>query len=203
MSLVGSELVFDKHQSDEPEQYHTPQSPTLSSVTAAMAINHPPVSPARPAEALFLSGLSSQNISAAALAQQIHRSHRPMSMTSSIQTDDFYTAADELSLSLPFTPTSDLYSDEPFGKDTQVYSSETIYEDDQEHNQDSMSSPIQIEANTNVDAAEKLYGTAKGVWTWGKGIFFVNPFLGMAEAVAGKAVSMAGLSLQTVDTIVV
>jgi hypothetical protein len=55
----------------------------------------------------------------------------------------------------------------------------------------------------HIDAAEKIYDTAKDVWTWGKGIFFVSPFLGIAEGVAGKVVSVAtGESLESVDRVV-
>jgi hypothetical protein len=54
-----------------------------------------------------------------------------------------------------------------------------------------------------VDAAEKVYDTAKGVWAWGKGVIIFSPFLGIAEAVAGKVADMTGNTLESVDHIVV
>lgn len=52
----------------------------------------------------------------------------------------------------------------------------------------------------HVDAAEKIYDAAKDVWSWGKGVFFVSTFLGMAEGVAGNVVRIAtGDSLEAVD----
>lgn len=52
----------------------------------------------------------------------------------------------------------------------------------------------------HVDAAEKIYDTAKDVWAWGKGVIVFSPFLGIAEGVAGKFVNIAtGQSLETVD----
>jgi len=59
---------------------------------------HPPLTPPRPAEQLFMSNLETQNISAAALAQQIHQSFRSPSFRTgtSVATDDFVTAAGSL-----------------------------------------------------------------------------------------------------------
>jgi hypothetical protein len=50
------------------------------------------------------------------------------------------------------------------------------------------------ETTMHVDAAENVYDAAKDVWAWGKGVFFMKPFLGLAEGVAGKVVGMAGIS---------
>jgi len=60
---------------------------------------HPPPTPPRPAEQLFFSNLNTQNISAAALAQQIHLSLRSPSsrMGTSVNTDDFLTAHGSIS----------------------------------------------------------------------------------------------------------
>ena len=55
------------------------------------------------------------------------------------------------------------------------------------------------DAPAHVDAAEKVYDTAKGVWAWGKGVGVLSPFLGLAEATASKAVSMTGNSLESLD----
>jgi hypothetical protein len=56
----------------------------------------------------------------------------------------------------------------------------------------------------HVDAAEKVYGAAKDVWAWGKGVGVISPFLGLAEGVASKVVSTSsGETLESVDRHVV
>lgn len=55
------------------------------------------------------------------------------------------------------------------------------------------------EAPTHVDAAEKVYDTAKNVWAWGKGVGVIKPFLNITENVAGSVVGMAGSNLETLD----
>ncbi|KAL7560839.1 hypothetical protein ACA910_013274 [Epithemia clementina (nom. ined.)] len=60
--------------------------------------------------------------------------------------------------------------------------------------------PIDEEEPMHVDAAEKIYDSVKGVWGWGKGVFIFSPFLGLAEAVAGKVVETAGSSLGGIDS---
>jgi hypothetical protein len=47
--------------------------------------------------------------------------------------------------------------------------------------------------------AEVTYDKVKGVWTWGKGVRIFSPFLGLAEAVAGKVLHVAGSSLEELD----
>jgi len=49
------------------------------------------------------------------------------------------------------------------------------------------------------DAAEHVYEGAKGVWAWGKGVPVFSPFMGLAEAVAGKALEVTGTTLEEVD----
>ena len=60
--------------------------------------------------------------------------------------------------------------------------------------------PVVDDEPMHVDPAEKVYDTMKSVWTWGKGVVIFSPFLGMAEAVAGKVVETAGSSLEGVDS---
>jgi hypothetical protein len=49
------------------------------------------------------------------------------------------------------------------------------------------------------DAASHVYEGAKGVWAWGKGVGIISPFLGIAEAVAGRAVKVVGTDLEEID----
>lgn len=62
---------------------------------------------------------------------------------------------------------------------------------------------IPTEAPQHVDAAEKVYDTAKGVWAWGKGVGIIKPFLGIAEQIAGKAVGATGNTLEGIDGMVI
>jgi hypothetical protein len=55
------------------------------------------------------------------------------------------------------------------------------------------------EVPQHVDAAEKVYDTVKGAWTWGKGVTIFKPFLGVTEAIAGKVVNLVGSDLVSVD----
>lgn len=59
------------------------------------------------------------------------------------------------------------------------------------------------EVPQHVDAAEKVYDTVKGAWSWGKGVTIFKPFLGVTEAIAGKVVSLVGSDLVSVDDAVV
>lgn len=51
----------------------------------------------------------------------------------------------------------------------------------------------------HVDPAERIYETAKGVWAFGKRVFLVGAFMGIAESITGKTLSIAGMSLGKVD----
>lgn len=142
---------------------------------------HAPVSPMRAAEALFLEDMPTQTISAAALAQQIHVRHRPLSLAAtSVATDDFQSAFDD----------THSFLDSPFGKDALTFSRD--HSGEEQEFKESME-------DTHVDAAEKVYENVKGAWAWGKGIVVFSPFMGMAEGVAGKVVEMAGSNLEEVD----
>jgi hypothetical protein len=55
------------------------------------------------------------------------------------------------------------------------------------------------ETTMHVDPAEKAYDAAKGFWAWGKGVFVMKHFLGIAEGLAGKVVGMAGSTLEDLD----
>ena len=299
MSLVGSELdisvdtgygsrsgktkVALDDDVDDNEEISVPDD----SMEQCVMDCHPPPSPPRPAEHLFLSNLNTQNISAAALAQQIHMSLRsPWSSrrgASSVATDDFVTAhgsiyspkstscedddddaddyADIIDNGFDLTDTlPPIVTSTTYNSDLSSPSNNTNYnyaddEDDAESSIDNdnhvfakdvhsrnyrylitpeeelefldatsmstaspatkqppaaaaaVSTPPPVkqdkffptEAPAHTDAAEKVYDTAKGVWAWGKGVTVISPFLGIAETVAGKAVSMAGHSLENID----
>jgi hypothetical protein len=55
------------------------------------------------------------------------------------------------------------------------------------------------ETTMHVDPAEKAYDAAKGVWAWGKGVFVMKHFLGIAEGLASKVVGMTGSTLEDLD----
>lgn len=236
MSLVGSEI--DVSPDNDKYSHRRVVSDDAFTPRGQPEDAHPPPSPLRPAEHLFLSNLDTQHISAAALAQQIHQSHRLSSgwTGTSVATDDFATAVgdgdDSFFGSVVPQPISVRHSDilSPFADDESEDESdsyESIFKKDVLSRNYSPSTLSEVvfqdakmvaptpttpataskffptEAPTHVDAAEKVYDTAKGVWAWGKGVMVFRPFLGLAEGVAGKLVSMVGSNLETLDGAVV
>lgn len=163
---------------------------------------HPPISPASPAESLFLFGLQTSNISATALAQEIRRNYRTGYSAQSIATDDFATAVE----SADDIEDPDSYSF--FGRDVLLTHSrepileDSIEEEDEYHNSSNnmaSTTPTTTTTEKHFDPASHVYDGAKGVWGWGKGVPVVSTFLGITEAVAGKVVGMAGTSLPDID----
>ena len=138
---------------------------------------HPPPTPPGAAEALFMSGLPTHNISAAALAEQIHLRHRPLSLAgTSIATDDFASATDALHSSMLVEHDScdgdnnnhyD-HDDAPFGNDALIHSREAlIIEEDvnmaaKTTTATKTTPTVKKTEAMHVDPAEKIYGTAKG-----------------------------------------
>lgn len=56
------------------------------------------------------------------------------------------------------------------------------------------------EEEAHFDIAQNVYGTIKGVWSWGKTVPVVNTFLGLTEAVASKFVETTiSLDLPTIE----
>lgn len=183
---------------------------------------HPSVSPETPAESFFISPeLRTNNVSAFALASELHRSASKSgrrSGASTLATDDFQSAHDHegdidesaAAARANITPFPIVY-DSLFGKDILVLSRSSIPEDDdndtlQEDEEDTfqdtiMSSPIETTTTTDdhVNAAQVVYEKVKDVWTWGKGLPVVGFFEGITEAVANKVVSVAGTSLEEID----
>jgi hypothetical protein len=175
---------------------------------------HPPLSPARGAESLFLAGLATSNISANALASKLRQSHS--SSASSAQSDDFATCAQNsddlflLSISSDDDkniPDLDSDSDtESINTNTNMATKVSI---DSTSKATKMPKKVDPKASTtaastgeehHMDPATHVYEKAKGVWAWGKGVPIISFGLGIAEAVAGKAVSVAGSSLEDVDS---
>lgn len=148
---------------------------------------HPPVSPKRGSEVLFLDTLDTQTISATALARQIHRSCRVSSGATTTYDDDFQTAYSQHSLSAD--------DQDPFLKDALLHSRDISFTDTTTTDTSAYHDSIM----TTPDVTEKVYEAAKGVWSWGKGVMLLSPFLGLAEGIAGKMVTMAGSSLEQVD----
>lgn len=213
MSLVGSSVnvVTPDHQQLQLHNDHHQLLPSMRAEDDATHLMtsyhtayhdgddaHPPPTPPNAAESLFLSGLHTSSISASALAEQIHQRHRPFSLAgTSIATDDFASATDGLhsSLLVEQDDNSDEHN-EPFGNDALIHSREALVVDDINSNNMAKTTP---EEPMHVDPAEKIYGTAKGVWGWGKGIIIFSPFMGLAEGIAGKIVETAGSNMEDLD----
>lgn len=150
-----------------------------------------PVSPATPFESFFLSPqLRTNQISAYALASQIRSSRSSKSLTS-VATDEFATACESTD-DFRESPTSN--HGNLFGKDVLIISRQPIPEVSYESYEDTIMSD-----ENHFDVAEHVYEGAKGVWVWGKGVSIIKPFLGIAEAVAGKVVGVVGTSLEDID----
>lgn len=166
---------------------------------------HRPLSPATPFESFFLSpDLQTSQISANALASQIRqnsRSYYSGTSLTSVATDEFGTAAenpDDLSTCLPQSKSS---LGNLFGKDIICLSREPIPEVSLEYEDASImtSTTSSTTDKTHYDVVEHVYEGAKGVWAWGKGVAVFKPFLGLAEGVTNKVLSVAGTSLADLD----
>lgn len=167
---------------------------------------HPALSPAAPFESFFISSqLKTSNLSAFALAAQIHRntgrslSGRSNASGISVATDDFAsTCENSCDLNAEEANYIHNYSDYLFGKDVLVHSREPILVIEEINYQDANEDMSTTDEST-VNAAQQAYEGAKGVWTWGKGIPLLGFAEGVAEAVAKKLVSVAGTSFEDID----
>jgi hypothetical protein len=159
------------------------------------------------AERLFFTEmLESDIISASALAQQIHQSHSSFTQSAtSVVTEDIVTdrgGGSRLSESAVaehnqkyFSPRNDHGLAPPGFYDPPVGHNNTH----SPFNSKQTMPASATETTMHVDPAENAYDAAKGVWAWGKGVFVMKHFLGIAEGVAGKVVSMAGSTLEDLD----
>lgn len=147
----------------------------------------------------------------------------PRSITSeSARTDDFASAAEELSVATDF---DDLSVEESQSKDllfNDILGKQAIIEETPETSFEMTSiasettetvveltpTPVETvpdtttaETGPNFDVVENVYEGAKSAWTFGKGIFVFKPFMGVAEDVAVKVLSItAGVtSLEDAD----
>jgi len=180
MSLVGKEL----------EVTHSTVSMTETDEEVSNSdddTNHPPLSPASGAEALFLPGRKTSSISANALARELNRNHRSFMTTSTVATDDYASAYDNLDdLNLKY------YEEKQ--------APAPIYEFEEDPTMSSSAPSTSSNASeVNVNAAEQIYGAAKNVWGWGKQQIVIKTFLGITEAVAGKVVGVVGTDLEEID----
>jgi hypothetical protein len=161
----------------------------------------PPVSPAKGAESLFLAGLTTAQISAEALAKRLRKgSSSKLSSGYSAQSEDFLTAAGTVD-DLDYDSSDE---DEILGKDALLYS--RISEIDSvcssiapEKVTSAKKMPTSTSQEPHPDVTTHVYEGAKGVWAWGKGVPVVSLGLGIAEAVASKAVSVVGTDFEEID----
>jgi hypothetical protein len=178
-------------------------------------------------ESWLLGNLPTQNISASALAQELNQRHRHNASSTSC---DEYKSAYTAEFKSTRSDNSDHFStaqeeeveESIFSKDAFSYSREAPIEVKEEPERITQErtmaaktvsakkttiAPVpapsgEMEQPLYVDPAEKIYGTAKGVWGWGKGIIIFSPFLGVAEGIAGKVMQTVGSSLADVDSAV-
>jgi len=184
---------------------------------------HRPPTPKTGIESFFLGELPTHNVSAAALAQEL-KSNRHSHNSLSAHTDDFKTAnqASCVSDHSSYACADDDYDEKSdpnlFSKDALVYSRELSIESEEPERTATANkertmattvttttpvdtTPVEdVEEPMNIDPAEKIYDTAKGVWGWGKGIIIFSPFMGIAEGIAGKMVETVGSSMEDVDS---
>eukprot|EP00542_Grammatophora_oceanica_P004651 CAMPEP_0194065538 /NCGR_PEP_ID=MMETSP0009_2-20130614/85524_1 /TAXON_ID=210454 /ORGANISM="Grammatophora oceanica, Strain CCMP 410" /LENGTH=324 /DNA_ID=CAMNT_0038718395 /DNA_START=553 /DNA_END=1527 /DNA_ORIENTATION=- len=74
------------------------------------------------------------------------------------------------------------------------------FEDSTAATEDTMMTSNKTEEEKSVDAATTVYESVKNVWTWGKGVPVIGFGEGVAEAVAGKVLGLAGTSIPELDT---
>lgn len=163
---------------------------------------HPSLTPPTAAEQLFMGTVDSTNISAAYLAHQIHISSAAKSYGTTA-TDDFETAAGSTTsgFASPLLVYSNDSSDESDNDSYSAYHKDVL---SRNYETTTMSSTTNkkifpTEAPQHVDAAEKVYDTAKGIWAWGKGINVVKNVLELTEGGAKNIVGMTGNTLEGLD----
>lgn len=154
---------------------------------------HAALSPPSSAEALFMDGLKTSDVSANFIATEIQRNYRPIRSLSTTNTDDFVSAFDNM---------DDLNNNiEQRSRGFFGFKKQPIHEYNEEDT-DNMSAKTTAEYNTenvSVDAASHVYEGVKNVWGWGKEQIVISTFLGMTEAVAGKVVSIVGTDFEEID----
>jgi len=195
---------LDEHSVDDPEEYH------------------PPLSPASGAESLFLAGLTA-SFSPDDLSKQLRKNQSASSYCSVVSlnttaTDDFMSAAgtvDDL-LMMDCTTAGTNNTNHHFNSlpSRERFSIPELLDEGEEMNAFKKNTPTPTAmppkeplttttTESHADAAANVYEGAKGVWAWGKGVAVFSPFMGMAEAVAGKALQVAGTNMEELDSNIV
>lgn len=187
-------------------------------------------SPPSAFEKFFIFPLTEDQQAFAQVARQVSESNSRTTRTpeaSSVHTQDFDTAVEDISEHEDFDDISierDIYEHDILGLVSPISS---IREEAQDPEFSPMGSrrskksksaksvtvsaptktmePTKPEPTPTVELAhfdvlDHVYEHAKGAWAFGKGVVVFKPFMGLAEAVAEKAVSIVGLeSLENVD----
>jgi hypothetical protein len=210
MSLVGSHIEVRSTTTSISVSSPYSEAPTPRAAPGTDVEDlHPPISPKSSSEEYFLGGeIDTQSVSATVLAEQLYLTMRTRStaytaedyVTANDQ-EDFMTAnADPISLNYSHSDTLD---SPLFGKDALAYSRsfESNSPNSLEFHDSNMASTASSPTRTSyeINPAEKVYLTAKDVWGWGKTVMVFKPFLGIAEGVAGKVVSVVGSNLSELD----
>lgn len=202
MSLIGSELDCSEATPEISKLEVGVPSLEMSSPSEDLEDDgHGTVTPPGPAENLLVD-METTVISASLLASHMHLMSRTSSSRTSnntTATDDFHTAAESVDTDDDAFMIDNTSPDHPFQSEIFQFSRSPIPEEPST-TMSTIATPTKTTPTENVaDPAEKVYETAKSVWAWGKGIFFISPFLGASEAVAGKVAEMAGSNLTEVD----
>jgi hypothetical protein len=176
-----------------------------------------PLSPPSGAESLFLAGLSNTQLNPIALSETIKSNHRNRTSSTdrslysakSMATDDFLSCSETVEElddmmdihshhrrsvlpGLEEEGTADMtssYSNTMSATTTPVKASMKVTAPAGS----SQSGPLKI------DPAEVAYSKVKDVWAWGKTVPMVSFFVGTTEAVASKAIAVAGIDFATID----
>lgn len=182
MSLVGKDVEVS---------LSSPNTTLEETDEDASADGHPPLSPPSSAEALFLPGLRTSDVSANFLATELHRNYRPLRSSSTVATDDFVSAVETM---------DDLLSNPERNRGFFGFIKQPIQEFEEDPKMSTTSSTNDFDPDTvKPDPATHVYETAKNVWGWGKEQMIISTFLGITEAVAGKVVSMVGTDFEEID----
>ena len=169
---------------------------------------HPPISPKSSSEEYFLGGnIDTQSVSATVLAEQLYLTSKRSATKSMANTEDYVTALDQEDfMTANADPLSFHFShfdalDSPYhDKDALAFSrSFESQSSSPEFHESNMSSTAPDRTSYELNPAEKVYLTAKDVWGWGKTVRVFSPFMGIAEGVAGKMVSVVGSNLSDID----
>lgn len=183
LTVVFCLWVYEKRMSLVGKEFQVAVGGNLSNemdedVSSTGEVTCPPLSPASGAEALFMPGLRTSNISPSALASELRKNYRTFRSASTVATDDFVSTCDNMDDLMKYEGSQSDLAKQPIFEEKM---SSTNVDD------------------VNVNAAEHVYEGVKNVWGWGKQQVIIKTFLGITEAVAGKVVSVVGTDLEEID----